>query len=378
MPEPKDAGALPRQARPVLSGIFALVALVFAIKTFRVSTVSGEEIGFLVNNWTGRIQKIETAGQVIYCGLWNDFYTIEKRRLFADLGVLGAKDDLVRLKTLDGNDVYVDFNVFYEIMPERALEILRENGPGKAYQENWVRDYGRAVCRYVFGELTTEEFYVADNRTQKMRQAERELNELLNPHGIRVVEVAVQRSEFRPEYRQKIEEKKIADQEVEQWRSRMRANEEQRDRLVEQARREMENDLTRWDGMLAQKLEQAKGEAARIRLEAEAQKERVERQAEAEFARRRAEAEGIRATLEAEAAGAAALREALSGDGGRNLVALEYARKLAGLTIRGRAVLLDGLVEQFRHEQAGAAAPALARPREAAAPARENQGGTRR
>jgi regulator of protease activity HflC (stomatin/prohibitin superfamily) len=360
MAERKEAPPFSRQVRLAFTGVFALVLLVFALKTFRVATVSGEEIGFLVNNWTGRITEIDAAGQVIYCGLWNDFLTLEKGRLQEHMaGTAGKGEDFVKIKTIDGNDVFVDLTIQYQIDPRQAATILRENGGGRNYQ-HWVRDYARAICRYDFGELKTEEFFVASLREPKAIEARDHLNELLKPHGIRVTQVLVQNFHFRKDYDDKIREKNLAEQEAERWKSQQQANLAALARLVQQAKKETTKQLAAFQGELDKAIAQAQGRRDKVKLDAEAYAARVKLEAEANFHKAANEAQGLLAAMSAEAAGMRALREALSGDGGRALVALEYAKRLAGVRVAGRPVLIDGVIEQFSHEQrrAGSASPA--------------------
>jgi regulator of protease activity HflC (stomatin/prohibitin superfamily) len=341
----------------------ALVALVFALEAFRIETVSGEQIGFLVNNWTGGIEEIDAAGQVIFCGLWSDFYKIEKGQLQVHMAGPGVEpnEDYVKIKTVDGNDVFVDLTIQYQVDPKKAPTILVENGQGNAYQQFWVRDYARAICRYDYGELRTEEFYVASKRDPKALEARDHLNKLLEPHGIHVTQVLVQNFHFAPEYDEKIREQNLAEQEVERWKSQQQANLSQQARFVQQAKKDMTKQLAAFQGELDRTLERAKGQADKLKLDAEAYAKRVTLAAEANFHKASNEAEAVKAALSADAAGLRALRDAMAGEGGRTLVALEYAKKLEGLKLTGRAVLFNGVVEQFAHENRAAAASPAAR-----------------
>ena len=49
-----------------------------------------------------------------------------------------------------------------------------------------------------------------------------------------------------------------------------------------------------------------------------------------------------------------ALNKAMEGEGGRNLVKLEYARKLKEINLRGKPFTIDGTVERFEHLKAAA------------------------
>jgi len=375
--KPGLSGPTEAQAKLVGWAIFGVIALVFLAKTFRIEEVRGDQVGFIVNNWTGEVSEIKDAGKVVFCGLWNDFHTLENRNLSLDMGAEAGKDDFVKLKTLDGNDVFVDFTIFYQMNPAKAALILSENGPGDYYEKHWVRDYGRAVVRYAFGELTTERFYDAPERDKKMRAAEKEMNAALERHGIVVTQIAVQKFSYRPDYEKKIAEKKLADQEVEQHKSTRAANEENQARRVLQGNQEMANALTRFQGELDQKVEELKGQADRLMREAEGYSKRVTLAAEANFHKVKNEAEGLRAQVEAEAAGVRALRDAMAGDGGRNLVALEYAKKLEGVKITGRPVLVDAEVQRFSHGADAAAASPAGMKAAAEKPAAPAKGGSK-
>ncbi len=347
---------VPKQVRIAFYGVLAVAAIVFDLITFRVESVSGSEIGFLINNWTGKVAAYETAGQVVFCGLWNDFHTIDSRNLSLDLGVPAtgtyAGEDALKIKTKDGNDVYANITIFYKLDPKKAWDVLRANGPGAAYEMHWARDYGRAICRYVFGELSSEELYVEESRDKKIEPAIKELNDALKAHGIVVTGLAFQKFRFREEYDKKISERKLADQEVEVQKSAAEAAKAEQSRRWYEAEREVENEITRFQGEQDQRVEAAKGESMKIRQEAEAYYARITREAQASFHMAKNEAAGIKARLAAEAAGVRALCEALVGEGGRNLVALEYVQRLAGLKITGRPVVVRGVIEKFEHGQA--------------------------
>jgi hypothetical protein len=83
----------------------------------------------------------------------------------------------------------------------------------------------------------------------------------------------------------------------------------------------------------------AKAEAAKVKQEGIAYLLKAKFDADAEYERLRREAEAILAVKEAEAAGILALRNALEGEGGRNLVKLEYAKRLREAKIIGTPVL---------------------------------------
>ena len=115
-------------------------------------------------------------------------------------------------------------------------------------------------------------------------------------------------------------------------------------------------------------IEQYQGDVERLIIQTEAECNRVQREADAYFDRvsigaeaalyqKSREAEGILATKQAEADGIEALGKALSGDGGRNMVKLEYAKRLQGVVITGQPYTTDGTTARLAISGA-AAAPA--------------------
>ena len=57
---------------------------------------------------------------------------------------------------------------------------------------------------------------------------------------------------------------------------------------------------------------------------------------------------------EAEAKGVEALCKALEGEGGRNMVKMEYAKRLSNVRISGQPFVVDGKTARFQHSSAAA------------------------
>ena len=64
-----------------------------------------------------------------------------------------------------------------------------------------------AAANDIFGELKTEEFYVADKRETKAQSAMAILQDMLNPLGVIVERVLTKDYRFNPEYQKAIEAK---------------------------------------------------------------------------------------------------------------------------------------------------------------------------
>lgn len=217
-----------------------------------------------------------------------------------------GRDDLL-FKTVDGNDISLDVIISYKIVKEKAPLILQTVATSdEELRENIVRTITRSKPRDIFGELNTEEFYIAESRTEKSVEVQRVLNEILAPFGVEVTQVGTRDYRFNPQYQEAIEEKKVADQEAEKLKSETRATQEKFLTEVEIAKAQN-----------AKLQEQADGEYRRAVIEADAYYEQQTSIAQAVIAEGKAEAEAIRE-----------MNAALSGSGGEAMVKLKLAEAL--------------------------------------------------
>ncbi|MGC6510414.1 MAG: SPFH domain-containing protein [Myxococcota bacterium] len=221
-------------------------------------------------------------------------------------------DDSLRFKTIDGNDISVNVNVAWRIMPDKTPYLLRFVG-SNTYEisEALVRPVSRSITRDVLNELASEGYYNADIRFAKAEEAKVILNGFLNGEGIQIEQVLLGEHQFTEAYQQVIREMKVAEQEASRLKSETQAAREQINREIEVAR-----------GEAATSIEKAKGTSEQRRLEADALYFERERQAQAILAEKTALAEGLTERA-----------RALGGSGGTALVKLEVAKALKGKKI---------------------------------------------
>jgi len=222
-----------------------------------------------------------------------------------------SRDDLV-LKTIDGNDISLDVIIAYRIDANKAPHILQYVARDDAtLRDKIVRTVARSKPRDIFGELKTEAFYVADAREAQSGKAREALQEILGPMGIIVEKVLTNDYRFNPEYQKAIEDKKVADQQVEKNKSAQHAATEEYKRKLEEARGEVNK-------MVAD----ADGQYLKDKIEADVYQEQQQLLAKA------IQAEGI-----AEATGIQEMNNALAGSGGEAIVKLRIAEAIQGKRI---------------------------------------------
>ncbi len=217
----------------------------------------------------------------------------------------------IRLKTADGNDVWVDVTVGYQVIEENAPLLVQKIGPRMDSVVGIVGPEVRGFVRQVLGELKTGEFYQALKREAKIEKARDALNRRLNPFGIMIVSLNVPEFRFSREYENILREKALAEQKRQEY-----------ERLQDAAEQEK----------LAKK-NKARGEADAMIALAQGRKLRAEQEAEAAYNARESRAEAIGEKLTKEAEGLAAITSALSVPGGEMQVRRELAKAIQGKKI---------------------------------------------
>ncbi|CCK79144.1 prohibitin family protein [Desulfobacula toluolica] len=222
-----------------------------------------------------------------------------------------SQDDLL-FKTTDGNDISLDVIIAYRIDAAKAPYILQYVARDDTIlRDTIVRTVARSKPRDIFGELKTEAFYVAEARETQSNKAKAALDKILGPMGIVVEKVLTNDYRFNAEYTKAIEDKKVADQQVEKNKSAQHAALEEYKRKLEEARGEVNK-------MVAD----ADGQYLKDKIEADVYQEQQQLLAQA------IEAEGI-----AEAKGIREMNNALAGEGGEIIVKLKIAEALEGKRI---------------------------------------------
>ncbi|MHB8202663.1 MAG: prohibitin family protein [Desulfomonilaceae bacterium] len=222
-----------------------------------------------------------------------------------------TQDDLV-FKTVDGNDISLDVIIAYRIDASKAPYILQYVARNDSIlRDKVVRTVARSKPRDIFGELKTEAFYVAESRETQSNKAKEALQKILGPMGIIVEKVLTNDYRFNPEYTKAIEDKKVADQQVEKNKSAQHAALEEYRRKLEEARGEVNK-------MVAD----ADGQYLKDKIEADVYQEQQQLLATA------IKTEGI-----AESKGIQEMNNALSGPGGEVIVKLRIAEALQGKRI---------------------------------------------
>lgn len=305
------------------AGLACLAAVALLAPGCMPYSTGSTEVGVRMVKWSpvgnvGIEDKIYPPGQTqFFPAFLTDWYVFDTRlQNFEMTAVVGrgeraGRDDLL-FKTIDGNDISLDVVISWQIKPEMAPTILREVATSnEALKEHVVRTICRSMPRDIFGELNTEDFYIAQQRSAKAEEVREKLNLALEPYGVEVQRVGTRDYRFPPDYQQAIEEKKIADQQAERLKSETEAVREE----------------------FLTKVEEAKAVVAKIQAEADGEYQRAVIEADAYYEQQMNIAKAVQAEAEAEAEAIRSMNAALAGSGGPAVVKLAIAEALQGKRI---------------------------------------------
>ena len=307
----------------VLFNVIAAMVVCLSLQGCIFHSTGETEVGVRTRKLTlfgekGVEQRVYAPGSTyIFLPVINDWHTFDIKLQNLEFtkninkGDRGAQEDLL-LKTIDGNDISLDVIIVYRIDPEKANLILQNVARNnQELRDKIVRTIARSKPRDIFGELKTEEFYVSENREAQAVKAEAILQKMFDPMGIIIEKVLTKDYRFNPNYQQAIEDKKVADQQVEKNKSAQHAVEEEYKR----------------------KLEEAKGEVNKLVADVDGEYLKAKIQVDAYYEKQELLAQAIKVEGIAEAKGIMEMNNAMASEGGEALVKLRIAEALQGKKI---------------------------------------------
>jgi regulator of protease activity HflC (stomatin/prohibitin superfamily) len=211
----------------------------------------------------------------------------------AEGAVLG--DDSVEARTSDGQIVFIDASVMFQIDPAQTVEVHKKWLSN--YIDNLVRPQSRGIIRNEVARFGIEEVY-STHRDEMTTNITEQLRAKLTEGGFILVDFILRNITFSEEYSHSIDQKQIAEQLAQQAAF-----------VVEQRRQEAE-----------QARQQAEGQADSVAIRAEGDARALLIQAQAE-----ADARLLRAAAEADALEMLALAIQTNPD----VLTLEYIQRLS-------------------------------------------------
>jgi regulator of protease activity HflC (stomatin/prohibitin superfamily) len=200
------------------------------------------------------------------------------------------------------------------------------------------------VIRDVFNEITSEEYYQVTVKNRVAGQAKEALAAALAPFGVIVDMLQVQQHRFDQEYQAAINAQKQAEADVQTLLEKQK-------NAVVQKQSELEARRSEWNG----RVEEARGQAGRIRNDADGYYQTQTNGAKAILAQAQAQADGVRKEA-----------EALAKLGGDAYVKIQVAKGFAGKRIfivpgtNVSTMNVNAMLDFLLGQQQGASSPAPA------------------
>lgn len=304
----------------VFGGILLLFAVLIGLMGITgrlgVTQIEDTEVAVVVNYVSGNREVALDPGFKLYIPFVEEVFKIDK----SSQEFVMSGDDYVdanhvpqlTVRANDGSNFWFDeIKILYELIPGDAAVVLEDSGAGDRFKQNWIKAYARSVLRDEFGRYSAVDAadptqYTAAGTASKVR-----MNELLAPHGIIVTDIVTPKPKFDADYERAIEDRKVADQEVERLKARFEQLEQEREQRIAAVLKDKEIELRALQGELAKQKLAAQEGAIKVTQAALAYAIEREKAGEGEFAQLTAQARGMEAKYTKEAEGLAVKAQAL-------------------------------------------------------------------
>ncbi len=172
-------------------------------------------------------------------------------------------DDSVTARTADGQEVFIDASVVYQIDPKKLIDVFVRYS-----NDNWesalIRPQARSIVYNKVAVYRVEEVY-STKRDALQKSIEDELRVVLEQNGFQLNSLLLRNVTFNAEYAKSVEEKQIAQQNAERAKF-----------LVDQEKQEAERVRVQAQGRADAAVTAAKGEAESRVINARAEAESLE------------------------------------------------------------------------------------------------------
>ncbi len=330
---PNKGGGVPNKKALLLGGIILLLG-VFFVGAFLsgqggIIEVSDREVAVIVNYLNGSQEVMAQPGYRIFLPFAQQAFKFDRStQEFVMEGDRDIDANHVRKLTVrakDGSNFWFErLEIQYLLLASKAGVVLHDSGAGEDFKRNWVRTYARSVLRDEFGRYSAEEVADPSNYGVATQIAKERLNEMLQPHGVEIRQIITPKPKFEDRYEQAIEDRKVANQEVEKLKEKALQLERERERRLAGIERDKATEFELLKGTLEAERIIAEKDAVRLTKDSDAWRiaqvaagkaaeQKLLEQSRGLVAKARKEAEGLLERVSALSGGGSLLvREALA------------------------------------------------------------------
>ncbi len=171
-------------------------------------------------------------------------------------------DDSITARTSDGQEIFVDASVIYEINPEKVVDV-------HILWQNRYADLVRAQARGIIRDAVSQ-FGVEDVVTDKRFELVDFINENLaikfEENGLTLVDFVLRNITFSPEYAASVEQKQVAEQLAKQAAFVVEQRKQEAQQTIETAKGAAESAIIAAEGNAKARLIEAQAEADALKL----------------------------------------------------------------------------------------------------------------
>jgi regulator of protease activity HflC (stomatin/prohibitin superfamily) len=173
-------------------------------------------------------------------------------------------DDSVTTRTADGQEVFIDASVVYQINPDRLIDVFVRYS-----QDNWqdvlIRPQSRSIIYDRVAQYRVEEVY-STQREALQNSIEADIRTALEANGFLLNSFLLRNVTFNDDYARSVEEKQIAQQNAERARFLVESEKQEAERVRVQAQGRADAAVTSAKGEAESKVINAKAEAEALGL----------------------------------------------------------------------------------------------------------------
>jgi len=366
----------PRSNAPL--ALLILLFVLVGVAVAGVRNVPGGEVGVVVNNLTREVELANRVGLHFTIPYVTTFYSIDRKTRTLEMlsnasipaeAVERPPDDALSVKSKEGDSVKIDIKIQYQILPEKAVEVLRTSGnevlefmkvdvsktsqqKWRRFENLWIWPIVRAALSERFNELTREQMNDGPQRMDKSELARGDANKILRDRfGIEVTLITVENPSSYPQYELIVRQRKDIDQQIAAIIEEQKQEESAKLKQIEVEEQNKIKELSAANANFANLLAEAKARKAATVTNANSEKAAKNASTDALLAKDIAEAEGIRKLGEAHAEGLKQLAAGLSGPKGLSLIAYELTKKMKEMVITASPFVYNGVVQPYLMQQ---------------------------
>jgi regulator of protease activity HflC (stomatin/prohibitin superfamily) len=267
------------QARPLkgagrITAVLVGLALVIFFVSLGLVFIEPDEIGVIISPYDPngiRSTPLSSGLHWIIPGERVQRYTIRRQTYTMSVAPSEGQivgDDSIRARTKDGQEVYIDSSVIYQIDPAQVVSLHKQWQ--NRYEDNLIRPLARGVIRDAISQFNVEEI-VSTKRSDVETYMSETMGRNLKDNSLMLVQFILRDIHFSDEYASAVEQKQIAQQQA-----------LQAENMVKQKEFEAKQAVAVAKGMADSAIEAARGEAESWKINAQAQADARLIQAQAE------------------------------------------------------------------------------------------------